>query len=456
MRPIAVACAAAFAASLIFGGTTRGGLPEMITQIASLPLLVLVLPEAARVLRGNFLAGAVLAASLAIPLLQLIPLPQWIWSTLPGRAPIAETFSAAGLASPWLGLSVSPYATVRVALSLLPTIAIFLGVLACRREERRVFWILALIAGLGSTILEMMQILEGPESALRFYAPTDSSAGVGVFANRNHAAALLYSLIPIGAALYMSAERGRSLAGALALGGFYVAIVLGLMMTGSRSALMLGAVSFALTFAFVLRPAGGSERKRRRGAVWLVIAATAATALLLAPSFGLMHILERFAQHEMGPGDRYTISLVSLQAARAFLPFGSGLGTFERVYPLFQSKTAISPAIVNHAHDDALEIILEAGLPGGLVMLAAIALMIRCVWRNRREPNPILAKERAAALIVILLLCSHSLFDYPLRMPALAALFAVCAATACGVFRAAAAGEGLGRPRRREEALRVY
>jgi O-antigen ligase len=435
MRAIAAACCAALATALVFGGTSRGGVAGAVVALASLPLAALLVfhfRETARRRRG---VVALLAAMVALPLLQLVPLPPSAWSATPGREALVETYRAAGFGLPWLGMSVSAYATQRAALALLAPIAICLGVLACRRDERRWLWALVLLAGAGSILLGFLQLLDGPGGALRFYEPNDGAAAVGVFANQNHAAALLYCLVPIAAAFRGPRRMRRAGLRYLALGGFYLAVSLGLMMTGSRSALIVGLLSFALTFALILRESvvedlGGARR------VVFILAAMGALALLLAPAFGLGHILERFQGREIGAGDRATLARVTWSAVQGVFPFGSGLGTFDRVYPLYQTRETIAAAIVNHAHDDFLELALETGALGLLIAAAALGLMVWCALRNRREDDPALRRERTAAAIVLALLLAHSVVDYPLRMPALAAVFALCAATLCGALDA--------------------
>lgn len=434
MRLIAVACGASVAVSLLFGGTSRGGVAGAIVSLAALPLLVALLLEPKDWSRGRGAAIALVALAVATPLLQLIPLPPSLWTALPGRMAVVETYRAADLALPWAGVTVSAYSTQRALFALLAPVAIFLGALACRREERRALFGLALIAGAGSALLEFLQIMDGAESALRFYQPSDGAVGVGLFANRNHAAALLYCTIPIAAAVLDPSRSRRPMLRLAAMAGFYLVIALGLMMTGSRSALIFGGVAFVLTFALLLRESVTASFGMGRRPVAFAVGGLLLVVGLLAPAFGLDYILERFAAHEVGAGDRATLARISFAAARGFFPFGSGLGTFERVYPLYETREAIAPAIVNHAHDDWLEIAIEAGLPGLVILMGTLVLFGVCVLRNRREPDTRVRRDRDAAGIVIALLLAHSLLDYPLRMPALSAIFAVSAAILFGAF----------------------
>ena len=61
-----------------------------------------------------------------VPLIQLVPLPPWIWTNLPGREQMVTVFNLIGDQIPWMPISVSPYATWLSFLSLLPPMAIFL------------------------------------------------------------------------------------------------------------------------------------------------------------------------------------------------------------------------------------------------------------------------------------------------------------------------------------------
>jgi len=419
-RGLLFACALALAGALVFGGATRGDLPGALAQFSALPLVAMTAATLPRLLRGRRTLAVFLAGVVALCVLQLAPLPAALWTALPGRAPLVEALRTAGLEPGWFALSVAPFESWRATQALLPALALFLGTLGCDSAQRRILFALALAAALVTVLLQMAQIMEGPDSALRFWRPTDTTVGVGAFANRNHTAALLYCALPIAAAL-LAPARAR-LGGTLAFGGVCLALLLGLAMTGSRAALVLGAASLAASLVLIR-----GERRRGRagrwvdGRLWLSLAALGGLALLFA--FGAGRILLRFLETDTGGGDRLSIAGVSLRTALGFFPFGAGFGTFERVYPLYQQRADIVPAIVNHAHDDFLELVIEAGVAGALAIVAGLALLARPFVRALRAHEA----EGVAAGLVITLLLAHSIVDYPLRMPAIAALFALCA-----------------------------
>ena len=126
------------------------------------------LPRRSWVERGQW-AIILLCAIIAWPLLQLIPMPPSLWSGLPGRGEIASGYEAAGMTLPWLPLSLYPSATWLGLISLLPATAVFLAMLSLERRPRRVVIVLIFVIVLGSVVVDMVQIMGGEDSPLRFY-----------------------------------------------------------------------------------------------------------------------------------------------------------------------------------------------------------------------------------------------------------------------------------------------
>ena len=429
MRKVEIFCGAALAVSLLFGGATQKGIAsDDLVQAVCVLALAFALPEVGSIsARGGKLILALIALIVLVPLVQLISLAPNLWSALPGRAPVIETYQSAGLPLPQLAISTSSWATERASFALLPPISIFLGFLACDYTARRRLWIMVLIVGIVSILLQMAQLAGGPSSALRFHSYTNIYVGVGFFANNNHTAAFLYALIPIAAYLYANASRNQPRLALAALLFFYAMIIVGLVMTASRSALALGGLSWALTYIFLLRGLF-NRAANSRTATWALAAGALLIAAFLAANFGLELILDRIKGKDILADSRWMLDRLTFEAAKSFFPFGSGLGSFSRAFPLFQSVNTTLPAIVNHAHNDYVEVLMETGAFGAATILGWFALAIRAGYLNAGERIPELKTERVAATIVLSLLCLHSLWDYPVRTSAVAALFAAASA----------------------------
>ena len=92
---------------------------------------------------------------------------------------------------------------------------------------------------------------------------------------------------------------------------------------------------------------------------------------------------------------------------------------------MHETPSTMLSAFVNHAHNDWLELWLEGGLPAAALMacfLALFAVQTIRVW-NPRGAYAEHVLPRAASVVGMVLLL-HSLVEFPLRMPALACIFA--------------------------------
>ena len=122
---------------------------------------------------------------------------------------------------------------------------------------------------------------------------------------------------------------------------------------------------------------------------------------------------------------------------------GYGSGTFDLVYPTFQSFVVDS--VINHAHNDYLELLSETGLIGAGLIAWFLVLVYRKASKQLRPG----AKTSDSVLIAVLAgitgLLVHSLVDFNFHIPANAALFLVMAAIAVTASAAKVAPEGLSR-----------
>ena len=123
---------------------------------------------------------------------------------------------------------------------------------------------------------------------------------------------------------------------------------------------------------------------------------------------------------------RQEVLSTSVKALRDFLPWGSGLGSFESVYHLYEDPVLVKGATVIHAHNDYLELALETGVPGILLMIGFLAWWARAAWRAWRYADA--GVYARAASIASGLILVHSLVDFPLRTAAISAAFATCLA----------------------------
>lgn len=428
---------------LLGGGTRDGFLSDAILQLLSIPVFLAALWRVldAPLSREKSLALGFCAAIVAVPLVQLIPLPPWIWTHLRNREIVVESFELLGRSPSWAPISMTPEATLLAALSLLPPVAIFLSTLTLDWHERRLMSFALLAFGVVSVFLGLLQLVQGPTSSLRFFEFTNLHDAVGFFANRNHFAALLYCAIALSATMLVVQLTGLSLKQrkgiettsalvALAAGIALAVLVVGETMARSRAGVLL------MIVALLASVVAGVERHRTRANVNVFrgLAAIIALSILLLGQSALFRLLDRFDVDALADA-RVVFARNTVAAAMSVMPTGSGIGSFPSVYATVEKPAdLLAGRYANHAHNDLLEMWLETGLLGpALLILFLIWLTSKGIAVFAKPNSDLLPVDRPlvrASILIILLLLAHSLVDYPLRASAMTALFAF----ACGLL----------------------
>lgn len=422
---------------LLGGATSTGFLTDALLQLISIPLLLAALgrlPAAPTLKHMRWPLLFVLAVVL-VPLVQLIPLPPRVWTVLPGRETVVASFELLERELPWMPISLAPQATWLSALSLLPPTAIFITTSLHSYRERRLLSLVVLAVGAISVFVGLSQVAQGPASGLRFFEVTNPSEAVGFFANRNHFAALLYALTLLAAAWAVATaasrdlRHGRDTSWILAIAASFVLLVVlvaAQAMTRSRAGIGLTIVALLGAFALALRNRrDGSTRPTR------LLVSAIALGSIFAIQFALYRVLQRFAVDPLQDA-RIPLAENTIAAAKAFMPFGSGMGTFVPVYAMFESpQDALVDAFANRAHNDFLELWLEAGV-AGLALIAVFLMWFVIaavkVWRQNAQANDSDQVIARAATLIVALLVVHSFVDYPLRTGAMMAVLAFACA----------------------------
>lgn len=365
---------------------------------------------------------------IALPALQLIPLPPEIWSALPGRDLYHQALGEVGLADVWRPISLSPDRTVRSLLALLPVLAAALLFAPLDHAGRVVLLNVLLACFAVSAVVAVSQIATQQPY---FFEVTNRGSGVGFFANRNHQALFIAIVVLLIIARWRLAELGgrRLELGAIAAGSLFLIFPL-LLVTGSRSGLLTGILAFVAGSVVFLRQVLMRQPAGRRWIILAVALALAAGAVTLTLYSSRLTALDRLLTSDSS--DLRVVNLPAvLTATQNFFPFGTGFGTFDPVFRQFEPYENLNPAFFNHAHNDLVEIILEGGMFALALLIAFIALFsrkARILWTPvAGSTNRILAK---AGYLGLLLLGIGSLVDYPLRTPFMAVL-AMLLATWC-------------------------
>jgi len=429
---VAIAALFLLVFSFAFGGASQGhALRLALVELASLPLLVLASRRLVTtgLLRDHRFALGLLAALVAIPLIQLIPLPPAVWTGLPGRDPMVLALELAGIQPGWSPLSLTPDRTWGSALALAPPAAFFLAVLSLSHIQRERLVQVCIAVAIASILLGAAQLASGGDG-LYLWSWTGAGSVTGFFANRNHLASLLLITLPFAITFGAATLRRRDQrTTALWIGGLFAGlVVVALAAIRSRAGITL----FAPVMVFSLLAAWIAAGRGKPGPGLLVLVGGVGAALTAVAVLALPPILARFDTENQleGRADRWPLVA---ETAQTYLPLGSGIGSFDAVYRSVEPLDELDSTFFNQAHNDYLETWLETGWLGIGLILGFFVWYARRTWTAWKAPPSREGDLQRAASIGIGVLILHSAGDYPLRTVTLTVVFALC----CGLLELA-------------------
>jgi O-antigen ligase len=354
---------------------------------------------------------------------------------LPRLAAPALALPALALLQVLLARSVAPVFTVEAAALL----AAMCGVIVFWSERGReaapaLRLIVAVLAtGIAQAAFGAAQWSLGPA---RIYGQVSPfvTAPFGSYVNHNHFAGLVGMAAVLAAGVAVAyARRGGEVPPALFVSA---AAALGLTAAhfASRSrgglvALLAGLLALGGLWLLATAARGG---RLRRVAPLMVIAALAVAAFgwFAIPAPARRHLGTAFAGPVDGSGSyRVDVAAATLRAFADRPLAGFGMGAYEDAITAY--KRAHGDVRVRHAESDALELLVEGGLAGLLVVGWLAAGVLRglrdrvVASRDRFRNGLALAAAAAAATLLV-----HSLLDFNLRLPANALVFAALAGLA--------------------------
>ena len=413
-------------ASIMFGGASSAGIyaNAAIELMAAVGIAFAIVTHARYPgeLQRNLLL--VLIAALALVVVQIIPLPPVVWTSLPGREVMVETLAKAGIPLGWRTLSMKPDATIGAGLAMLPVFAAALIGMRASRGALIALFVTLTIMMIGSVIVGLMQKVGGSTSSLYFYEISNRDAAVGFFANSNHFSTLCAISIPVATGVFV-AQRGSTRLNArwLFLAGILLFALIGIWAAGSEAGLGLAAAGLVSVYA-IARLHRGSKTMRYTiigvAALGLLTIATILFALGMSDSTGGLSAI--------GGMGRATLWNRTITAIMATMPVGTGLGSFTTVYPQFENPMNVTDVFANHAHNDYLEVLMTGGIPALALLVAFAAWWLRAsllVWRAATRDA-----FSEAATVVTAIVILHEVVDYPIRTAAIGVIFGLC----CGIM----------------------
>ena len=407
----------------IGGGGVRYGIANLVAQLTALALLAAFRESFFQFWKASPIGLRFLVcATLAVPTVQLIPLPEAIWTSLPGRELAFEARAAIG-SKGWAPLSLDSARTV-VALTglIVPLTVLAIGWNASRDQIVALGWIVAAM-GLVNLALGVGQTTSSDPMA-SFY-PEIPMQGVlfGTFANRNSAGIFLVCALILCALLPFPRRRRFVLPARVSV---RVLLVAAIVLTRSRSALVLcvvPAVLVALKLASSsFRSRDGNVRIRLRFGVLfagLLLVALAGTSVFVMAPGRVRDVIERF---DRSSNPRVYIWEDALYTSDKYWPVGAGMGTFDEVFQADESLENLTQRRAGRAHNDYLEVAIESGMACVILVAAWLAAWLFLTWRARLSSDRWIAWTGSTILLTIAL---QSIVDYPLRNQAMLSVAAL-------------------------------
>lgn len=337
-------------------------------------------------------------------------------------------FITIGGAQLLLHRSEYPFLT-RVNLLLLAAYAILFflttEVFRERRDLARLAWFLAALC-FAVSLFGIAQHFTSEGTIYWFRKLTVGGAVFGPYVNRNHFAGFVEMTLPFPLALMIFRGMRRDIFPLATL--LSVVPIAALVLSSSRAGI-IGFV-FELAVLGLLFRARKTRSGKRSIALGLGLVSFAGLALVAWVGAGT--VVERFSL--LGPGEvsiarRISMARGGMHLFLAYPVSGSGLGTLVAVYPKFE--TFYDGLLVDHLHNDYIELLAELGVIGGLCGLGFLFLLFRNARRSyEAEQGHFSRAVHAAAIAGIAGLLLHSFVDFNLHIPANAILFLILCAVA--------------------------
>ncbi len=339
-------------------------------------------------------------------------------------------------------LSLYPHGTLVDLRLLFAWAMIFVVVVNVYRSSQAIERLLVAMAltGFAVTVLSALQLLSDSSAIYwTWETPTGGAAKAGPFVHYGHFSQFVNLSMGCAFALllvrykkrfprqqlavedFLKGLRGqeqvfdRFLVGFLILG--MVMIALSTSRNGIVSMFVAGAV-----MAFAL------QRTRTLLGVGWPMAGLVLAGFIVLLVFGFDPVYERMATLENPDEEysgRYALFLDAMRQVEAFPWLGSGQGTFEWVFPGYDST--VRPGTAQHAENQYVELLAETGVIGVLLVLAVLVSLVIAWTRSVRggETSRVVVFGLGFGLVAV---AFHATTDFGMRVPAITGLSVVSAA----------------------------
>ena len=441
---------------LAFGTSDPWSEQVVLSLIGAMLALFLLRPIVSRTARFVWSwAYLPVAVFVLIAVLQLIPLPASVVNmlsphTFSTKAELLTGLRLSELNLSSMTLSFYPHATQHDLRLVLGVVGVFVIVMNCYRSRSAIKRLLTVIAATGG-LVAVVAIGQFVAQTDKIYGIVPSGQGLadaGPFVNHSNFAQFMN--LSIGAAIALLFIRVRETffghtqltdvfdelgsRRSLCVWGLFSVILLGIIavfVSLSRG----GIVSMLAAAAVIVCLITFGSSNRGRGQV---IAITVLLAFACVLYIGFDAVYERMAtMHDLdaASGGRWQM-LKDISAAWLLFPLlGTGLGTYQVVYPMFDSSTIAN--LAGHAENEYAQALAETGFIGLIALMAFGTLVGIAFLRNSRRFKMSLDVANYGLGFGLIAVLVHSFSDFGQHLPANAILTATFCALILNINRSA-------------------
>jgi O-antigen ligase len=334
----------------------------------------------------------------------------------------------------WRPISIYPYATKSELIKILTYIGLFF--LITNVPGVRINHIVVIIIGVGF-LISFLGILQKLTGTTKIYWVGDASYVdlFGPYINRNHFAGYIVMVIPIALGLLISRFANITFSRNMTWRSIiveseshiFVNLLLIFAMTIMISSLFLslsrgGIISFIVVMVVFFSLVGLSRAKEAISKGRRIILTVLILAFVFLIWLGLNPVLNRLSS--LSSPERYEVFQNTINIAKDFPLFGTGLGTFQYIYPRYKSLQ--DQLYYDHAHNDYVELLSENGVLGLVIVMVGIIVFFGktvAKWRERRDTY---AKGiTLGGICGVIAIFNHSFTDFNLHIPANALFFSL-------------------------------
>ncbi len=361
---------------------------------------------------------------------------------LPPEFPPLCAFALVAVLQLVFHLTASRYHT-RIELQLLITYLIVLFLMSqaySRTSHWRGFVWFLMTLGFFVSIFGILQHLTFNGKLYWFREMRYGGVPFGPYVNRNHFAGFAEMVIPVALVPLVLGKVRRERLFLVAL--FAVVPIVALLLSASRGGIVSFAVQMLILFLLLL--------VRRVRAKYVIGGGMVVLCAVMAVSWLEIHqVLERFSgiqTLEVSTGKRTAMRQGTWRVFLDHPMLGTGLGTFEMVFPPYDSL--YDGKIANHAHNDYLEALAETGVVGGLCCVWFLGLLLLNALKGIEDLESSFGSVlNLSGLVACSGILVHSLVDFNLHIPANALLFFISAHLAAVRLQPAVPGAVESQPR---------